>query len=108
MKLIIGIVQDQDSIIVIDELSRQGFRVTKLVSTGGFLKDGNTTLLIGVNEKDLDEVIDIIKSNAKQREITSTMMTVGMQGEGYVPFPVEVKVGGATIFVLDVDEYIKY
>ena len=107
MKLIIAIVQDQDSIVLIDELNNEGYRVTKLASTGGFLRDGNTTLLIGVEDDYVNNVIDIIKTNAKRREITSTMMSVEMQGDAYFPFPVEVTVGGATIFVLSVEEYIK-
>ena len=107
MKLIICIVQDQDSGALIDELMDNDFRITKLASTGGFLKAGNTTLLTGVEDKDVDQVLKIIEDNCKTRELTTSLLTVTMPGDSYIPFPLEVKVGGATIFILDVEKHIK-
>lgn len=107
MKLIICIVQDQDSGALIDELTDGGFRITKLASTGGFLKAGNTTLLAGVEDTEVDEVLKIIEDNCKTRELTTSLFTVTMPGDSYIPFPLEVKVGGATIFILDVEQHIK-
>jgi len=107
MKLIICIVQDQDSGALIDDLTEHQYRVTKLSSTGGFLKSGNTTLLVGVEENEVDSVLKIIEENCKTREITTSLMTMTMPGDTYMPFPLEVKVGGATVFVLDVEKHIK-
>lgn len=107
MKLIICIVQDQDAGTLIDELTEQEYRVTKLSSTGGFLKAGNTTLLIGVEDNQTDSVLEIIEDNCKTREMTTSLMTVTMPGDTYIPFPLEVKVGGATVFILNVDQHIK-
>lgn len=107
MKLIICIVQDQDAGTLIDDLTEKEFRVTKLSSTGGFLKSGNTTLLIGVDENEVPSVIKVIEENCKTRELTTSLLTVTMPGDTYIPFPLEVKVGGATVFILDVDKYIK-
>ena len=107
MKLIICIVQDQDSGALIDELTDNDFRITKLASTGGFLKAGNTTLLTGVEDEDVDKVLKIIEDNCKTRELTTSLLTVTMPGDSYIPFPLEVKVGGATIFILDVEKHIK-
>lgn len=107
MKLIICIVQDQDSGSLIDDLTEKEYRVTKLSSTGGFLKAGNTTLLIGVDEDQVQTVLNIIEENCKTREITTSLLTVTMPGDTYIPFPLEVKVGGATVFILDVDQHIK-
>lgn len=107
MKLIICIVQDQDAGALIDDLTQHQFRVTKLSSTGGFLKSGNTTLLVGVEEKEVDSVLRIIEENCKTREITTSLMTMNMPGDTYMPFPLEVRVGGATVFVLDVEKHIK-
>ncbi|NLY86760.1 MAG: hypothetical protein GX077_10520 [Tissierellia bacterium] len=107
MKLIICIVQDQDAGALIDDLTENQYRVTKLSSTGGFLKSGNTTLLVGVEEKDVDSVLRIIEDNCKTREITTSLMTMTMPGDTYMPFPLEVKVGGATVFVLDVEKHIR-
>lgn len=109
MKLIIAIVQDEDSTILIDELMEEGFRVTKLASTGGFLKSGNTTLLLGIDdEAEIERCLEIINRNSKKREVTSTLMNLSIQGDGYMPYPLEVTVGGANIFILDVDEHIVY
>lgn len=108
MKLIIAIVQDQDSMILIDELMAEDFRVTKLSSTGGFLKQGNTTLLMGVEEDKVKDVLSIIEKNCKTREVTSSLLGMSMHGEGYIPYPIEVQVGGATIFVLDIEEFVTY
>lgn len=107
MKLIIAIVQDQDIPSLIDDLTEQEFRVTKLSSTGGFLKSGNTTLLIGVEDQEVEKVIKIIEDNCKTREITTSLLTVSMPGDTYIPYPLEVKVGGATLFILDVEQFIR-
>ncbi len=107
MKLIICIVQDQDAGTLIDDLTEKEFRVTKLSSTGGFLKSGNTTLLIGVDDEEVPSVIKVIEENCKTRELTTSLLTVTMPGDTYIPFPLEVKVGGATVFILDVEKHIK-
>ena len=108
MKLIIAIVQDQDAPNLIEDLTKYEYGVTKLASTGGFLKAGNTTLLIGVEDEKVDDVLNIIESNCKTRDITTSLLTVTMPGDTYIPYPLEVKVGGATIFVLDVEKHIKF
>lgn len=108
MKLIICIVQDQDSGSLIDDLTLQGHRVTKLSSTGGFLKSGNTTLLAGVQKEKVDDVISIIKDICQTRKgVVSSSASVSEPGGVYIPYPMEVQVGGATIFVVDVDKFIK-
>lgn len=108
MKLIIAIVQDDDASDLIDVLTEEGFRVTKLATTGGFLKSGNTTLMIGVDEEKTGRVLEIIEDICKTRDqvITSPSPVAGSTGV-YVPYPVEVEVGGATIFVVDVDKFLK-
>lgn len=109
MKLIIAIVQDDDAGDLIDILMEEGFRVTKLATTGGFLKSGNTTLMIGVEQEKVDRVLAVIEEVCKTREqvVTSPSPVAGSTGV-YVPYPIEVEVGGATIFVVDVDQFIKY
>lgn len=108
MKLVFAIVHDDDGPKVMDELNRGGFSVTKLCSTGGFLKAGNTTLLVGVEEEKLDTVIDIIKKKSKSRkQVINSSITPSTMGGMFIPYPVEVVVGGATIFVLDVERFEK-
>jgi uncharacterized protein YaaQ len=108
MKLVFAIVHDEDGPKVMDELNRNGFSVTKLCSTGGFLKAGNTTLLVGVDEENLDAVIEVIRKKSKSRkQVINSNMTPNGMGGMFIPYPVEVVVGGATIFVLDVDRFEK-
>jgi uncharacterized protein YaaQ len=95
MKLIIAIVQDEDSNDLIDVITENGYRVTKLATTGGFLKSGNTTLMIGVEKEKVDSVLGVIEEVCKTRKqiVTSPSPAAGSTGV-YVPFPVEVNVGG--------------
>ncbi|MEW5866005.1 MAG: cyclic-di-AMP receptor [Bacillota bacterium] len=108
MKLVIAVVQDQDASPLMDMLVDRGFRATKLATTGGFLRQGNTTLLIGTEDEDVEDVVEIIKSVCRWRtQLIPPMSVVGRSVESYVGQPVEVPVGGATIFVLDVTRFEK-
>ena len=108
MKLIIAILQDKDGLTALTDLNRRGFRATKLASTGGFLREGNTTILVGTEEQDVEQVLAILRRTSSMRQETLTPSAPTHSGEPYVPFPVEVTVGGATIFVLSVDRYEKF
>lgn len=109
MKLIIAIVQDEDSSKLISKLMQSGFSVTKLATTGGFLKAGNTTLLLGVDEVRVEDAIHIIENVCKSRKqlTTATTMIGGAVSGDYSSYPVEVTVGGATLFILTVDQFLK-
>ena len=108
MKLVLTIVQDDDAIELIEELTDNNFRVTKLATTGGFLKSGNTTLMIGVEKEVVKDVVKVIEDVCKKRkEMVSapTPSTIGSGSGMYMPYPIEVEVGGATGFGLDVDQF---
>ncbi len=106
MKLIIAIVSNDDSAAVNANLTEHGFMVTRLSTTGGFLRAGNTTLICGTDDEKVDEAIELIKEEAKKRtEIVPATAAFNMNQ--IASYPVEVKVGGATIFVLDVAQFIK-
>ena len=106
MKLIFAIVNSDDAPAVNSQLTKKGYIVTKLSTKGGFLKVGNTTFLIGVYEEKVNDVIDIIRNySSKRKQIIPSLST--FPGE-FVPVPVEVTVGGATIFVTDVDRFDKF
>ena len=108
MKLIIAIVQDEDAARLVSNLMNEGYSVTKLASTGGFLRAGNTTLLLGVDEEKFQGAMDVIEKVCKSRKqiATSPSPVAGTTGV-YVPYPIEVMVGGATVFVLNVEQFIK-
>ena len=106
MKLILAILSNDDSPVASNALNKNGFSVTKLATTGGFLRAGNTTLIIGCEDEKVEAAIDIIKEySSKRTEIVPS--TASYDIGRYASFPVEVTVGGATIFVLDVAQYLK-
>lgn len=108
MKLIIAIIQDEDSGKLIEKLTEDKVSSTKLPSSGGFLREGNTTLLIGVEEEKVDGVIETIKQKCKSRtKVTATPLTTGWISSVYSPQAIEVPVGGATVFVVDVEQFKK-
>lgn len=108
MKLIIAVVQDQDVNKLLSALMEKGYGATKLASTGGFLRQGNTTLLIGTKESEVNEVAGIIKEICHTRkQLVSPMAAVERTVSSYIPSPVEVEVGGATIFVVQVESFEK-
>ena len=108
MKLIIAIVQDEDASRLVSKLMNEGFGVTKLATTGGFLRAGNTTLLVGVDDDKFDAAMAVIEKVCKSRKQIATAPTSmsGVNGV-YSPYPIEVMVGGATVFVLSVDQFGK-
>ena len=104
MKLILSIINHDDANTVTQALTKRGFSSTKLSTTGGFLRAGNVTLLIGVDEEKVQDVIDIIRahSNSRRQTVPSTTEV----SYGYYPgTPVDVVVGGATIFVVDIERF---
>lgn len=109
MKLIIAIVQDEDASRLVSSLMNEGYSVTKLATTGGFLRAGNTTLLLGVEDDRFDGALDVVERICKSRKqiATSPSPVAGTSGV-YVPYPIEVMVGGATVFVLDVEKFVKF
>lgn len=108
MKLIIAIVQDEDANKLIAALMDAGFSVTKLATTGGFLRAGNTTLLLGVEDDRVPGAMACIEKVCKSRkQVVTSPMPMGGAGEVYMPYPVEVVVGGATVFVLNVEDFRK-
>lgn len=108
MKLVLAIINDEDAFATMDKLNEKGYSVTKLATTGGFLRAGNTTLICGCEEDRVSELVEIIELKCKSRKKIGSVNSGGISAtESYVPFPVEITVGGATIFVLNVDEFRK-
>ena len=108
MKLIVAIIHDEDAHELILALSEAKFGVTKLASTGGFLRAGNTTVIIGVEVAQVDTVLGIIRDNCKVRKEITTSAAMMSEASGFMSMPMEVTVGGATLFVLDVSQYLKF
>lgn len=111
MKIIYAIVSSDDGNRVTDVLTEQHFSVTKLATTGGFLKKGNATLMIGTDEDRVEEAIQLIRDTCgKRQKITCDVPApnIGSLSAGYMMMPVTVELGGATIFVTDVERFEKF
>ena len=105
MKLVLAIVNKDDSSAVSTALTRDGFSVTKLATTGGFLMAGNTTFLVGVDDERVDQVLATIEKHSKKHTQMTPSTSYGTSA--YASFPVEVTVGGATVFVMNIERYEK-
>ena len=106
MKLITAIVNKEDAKQVCNHLIQEGFSVTRLSTTGGFLMAGNMTLMIGTEDERVDDCIACIAKCCKQRtEIVPGAASIGLGLESAMP--IEVTVGGATVFVTNVERFEK-
>ena len=105
MKLVLAIINNDDSEAVTSALTREKFFVTRLSTTGGFLLAGNTTLLIGSEDGDVARAETIIQNFSKARMSSADGLGKGLSRDGMSP---DVRVGGATVFVLSVDSMNKY
>lgn len=104
MKLIVSIINSDDNRVLTDALMRKGHRSTTISTTGGFLRQGNATLLIGTDEERVDEVLEIIRRNCRTRsQYVNPLPPIMESGELYMPSPIEVQVGGAVVFVINID-----
>ncbi len=106
MKLILAIISNEDAKACTAALNKAAYHVTRLATTGGFLSAGNTTLIIGCDDSEVDKAIEILGSESQRRKETLPSAISGDIGN-LASFPVEIEVGGATIFVLNVDQFKK-
>lgn len=106
MKLVVCIVHNRDRNRLCDELVQAGFNFTVIGSTGGFLREGNTTLLSGVDEESLERFKGLVRTICCCREqvVNAAPFESGPSG-AFLAAPVKVPVGGAVMFVLGVDEF---
>lgn len=108
MKLIIAVVSDEDSNILSDNLNKEGFGTTKLCSSGGFLKSGNTTFFVATEDDNIERALTIIKDTCKnRRRMIAPEKLPGSFGAFNLAMPVEINVGGATVFILNIEQFLK-
>lgn len=109
VKLIMSIVNSDDARGLIDVLMRHGYRATMISTTGGFLREGNATIFTVTEGDKVEEVLDLVKESCHTRtQYVNPLPPIMEPGELYMPTPVEVRVGGATVFVLDVERFEKF
>jgi uncharacterized protein YaaQ len=109
VKLAVCIIHNRDKGRVTDELVKAGFKFTVIGSTGGFLREGNTTILIGVPEEDLASLRQVFSANCQSRDQLVNVMPFEAATPGaFIPNPVKVPVGGAVMFVIDVESFHRF
>src|SRR5450756_1360693 len=97
MKLVVAIIQKEDAGSLIDTLTEKGYRATRINTAGGFLKEGNATVLVGVDDLKVDEVLSLVEANCNTRtQYINPLPPVMEPGEFYMPYPVEVQVGAVS------------
>ena len=90
-KMVMSVVHPEDAQELTKRLNQVGFRVTQAATQGGFLRRGNVSLLIGVEEKDVDQVMDIIRENTHPRSRKGWWLRPGRFQEGVVAFVVDME-----------------
>ena len=106
MKLVITVIHDRDKNRITESLLQNGFRYTKIGSTGGFLREGNVTLLIGVEDDQLDDCLKVIADSCHMREQYVNVLPPDAAPIGaFMSSPVKVQVGGAVTFVMNVERF---
>src|SRR5437868_2131152 len=103
MKLVVAVIHDRDQKRTSEWLLKSGFKFTKIASTGGFLREGNVTMLIGATEEDVERVLEILSESSRTREQYVNVLPPEATPAGtFLTNPVKVQVGGAIAFVVDV------
>jgi uncharacterized protein YaaQ len=108
MKLCVAIVHNRDKSRIMDEMTRAGFKFTVIGSTGGFLREGNTTFLIGLDDQEVPLLQKVFSETCPAREqlVNVAPIEAGPQGT-FIPSPIKVPVGGGGLFILGVDEFFR-
>ncbi len=106
MKLIVAIVHHEDAGPLVDALLEREYRATRLHSSGGFLKQSNATIMLGVEDEQVEDVMAILRATCTSRtQVVNPMPPIMEPGEFFMPYPLEVEVGGATVIVVPVERF---
>jgi len=103
MKLLIAIVNKSDAPVVTGALTKEGYSSTATDGVGGFLNAENTIILSGVEDKRVNHVLDILRNNTKARV---SSVPAGMES-GKFTLPEKIRVGGASVFILELERFVK-
>lgn len=109
MKLLICVINSDDRYRLLDALIERSHSATVFSTTGGFLREGNTTLLIGTPDAKVHDVLRIIRTHCATRtkQVYPFPAAAGYE-EAYMTTPVEIEVGGAVVFVVGVERFEKF
>ena len=111
MKLVMAIISRSDEKTVTAELMKGGFYVTKLAGTGGFLRSGTSALISAVNNERVNSALEIIRTTSKSHKYDITKLTAATRqiaaAQDFFDKG-EIVVGGATVFVMNIENFYKY
>ncbi|CAH1851658.1 cyclic-di-AMP receptor [Convivina praedatoris] len=107
MKLVTAIIQDKDATKLSNAFVKANIRATRLSTTGGFLRSGNTTYMMAIEDERVTEVLEIIKTVSQKRK-QFMVPPLGMDADHTGSYPVEVEVGGATVFTQPIDDFYRF
>ncbi len=107
MKLIMAIISSDDARDALDRLTKAGFRATVISTTGGFLREGNTTIFLGTEDPAVAQAVEVLRQTCRRRtQWVSPLPT--LEGPGLeMSEPIEVSVGGAVVFVMNVEQFLQ-
>ena len=107
MKLIMAIVSSDDSREVLDRMTKAGYRATVISTTGGFLREGNATIFVGTDDQKVAQAVEVVRQTCRRRsQWVSPLPT--LEGPGLeMSEPIEVSVGGAVVFVMNVEQFVQ-
>lgn len=108
MKLLFAIIQKEDTKPLTRALIEHEISVTRIASSGGFLSGGNTTLMIGVEADRVDTAIEVIRTHSSRRHSVTVPATGIAQPMDGVAVPIQITIGGATVFIVDVEAHYKF
>jgi uncharacterized protein YaaQ len=109
MKLVVAVVQGSDAEGLVAAVRARGLRVTQINSAGGFLRESNVTLLLGVEDAQVKEVYRLLRENCHTRtQYVNPLLPIMEPGDFALPTPIEVEVGGATVFVLTIERLVRF
>jgi uncharacterized protein YaaQ len=109
MKMVVAVIHSRDETRLTEELLRSDIRFTKIGSTGGFLREGNTTLLLGVEDAQVEFLLNVIAGDCHERERYIALPSgnlVGTNAPGLTG--VKTVVGGGVAFVMDIAQFVKF
>ena len=107
MKLVMAIISSDDARDALDRLTKAGFRATVISTTGGFLREGNTTIFLGTEDQKVSQAVEVLRQSCRRRtQWVSPLPT--LEGPGLeMSEPIEVSVGGAVVFVMNVEQFVQ-
>lgn len=112
MKMVMAILHKDDELETIEELNAAGFFVTKLATTGGFLRGKNTTIMVVVEDEKVEKVKELIRQNSGERKTVTYANPALISGQSSMSaapsVPINVQVGGSTVFVMNVEQFEKF